>query len=746
MTSQDSRTALLRDPLDVPAEWMCDPRGREIECLKRIIFQGVVSSPCSFFSELHHLRREPRAEDVRRLGVLGIGDHLLLDLLSVEVGLGRRNDRVLRGIEVRPEGGLPLDELGRDFREPGRIDRRGHRDEAQGHETTPAILDLDVLRQTDQPLGAATHHRLTRELTLDRRTVDVPAVLAPIQVVHHAGDAGLQDGLPLLLLRSELRGVGTDLAPRRVQELPAEFVRAEEILDEDARLSEGLRLGLSVATLHLLPLFEHVEGGEKVRLGLLGERPPLTFTATDVTRFEAAGDGRHLLDHAVTLRFDEHASVLAAHREARHATADLGDVSLAGHGTERHERATGVDQCVLVGLVEEFERRSVEPLHRQTENHLVESRAEDLRRREARTIRHARFRAEDVHARLRPTGATRPLAAVRLADGLEVESLDPVRQLDPPLDSGVDDGIDVGDRDASLRHVRRHDDLHLPGRRRSEAALLLTRLELAVQGQDERLLAELTLDLTDGVGDLTLTRLEDQHVPTLLGEAHRLGDQVAGRSRLLLDGVEPTGDRNHRNALAVEGGQLLGLERGTHEHHLEVIAGRDPRLDPCDEDLHVEVPLVHLVEDENGLATGSALTGEFTNELQPVRDEKNIRSSGVRTLFGRSEADAVTQPRSHFLSHALGERAGGEPPGLGHDHPVTRVREELGNLGRLPCSSLGGDDGHRRPLHGFEDRILVTDDGELRAVATIVVLHGVSSSESGVPYGYSHPARPAFQG
>ncbi len=325
--------------------------------------------------------------------------------------------------------------------------------------------------------------------------------------------------------------------------------------------------------------------------------------------------------------------------------------------------------------MEELHSLHVKSRNRETENRLVQTFSHDLGDREVGTIHLTTM--VDVDPFFCPASATLTLGRIGQGDGLQVKTFNTINQLDPTLHSGVDHCVDVRNCYAGLRNVGGHDALRsFVG---SEAGFLGLRGQLPVERQD--LCGQFhPLESGYGVLDFLLPWLEDQDVASLPKQVCSVIKQPLSGC-LDFNREHPARNVDYR-CVVKKRTQLLGFEGGTHKHHLEVFFARlDLGLCPRDEDLHVLVPLMDLVQNQNVMV---ACSHELTDKRETIGAEEALRRRRLLpvriTLTGNTKSNNISELGSELFRDPLRERSRSESTGLGDHHIVPLFQKELGNL------------------------------------------------------------------
>jgi hypothetical protein len=660
-----------------------------------------------------------------------------LDGLTVE-DLRHRAHGIPVTRRVTTVDNLLLQEMRSKLRQPESIDAHSHSDQVESVRVTVATLDVQVPRQPDDPaplaaeelLGVLTpQHRVVGQLTSAIRVLILEMAVLHIEIVNHSGaDRRMNRAV------RESRHLVRDLddALESLAEMLAGLFDPEEGLRVDALL-------LHLLGLHGLRSLVDLQLRADVGILLVGtELVPQVrvLVHRDSAALQKSGSGDDLGNDTVLLGLDEHATVLHGDGHPRDLVADLGDVAVPVHAPQRLESAPSLMDFLLVRLMEELQRFRVESRLRQTEHGLIQTHALDLGHWELRSLDLLEVAlfvvldslfAEvvaviDVDSRSSTTGTSFPLSAVAQCDRSQVKSLDSSRELDAPLHAGVDHGVDIVDGDAGLRHVRGYDTLG------SAVVLehqgLIFRGHLAVKRQDFRV--DLGgLEILDGLLDLALSGLEDEDVATLLEKLHGVTQEIVlGGTHL--DRELPAGDVDDRSVVEILR-ELVSLDSGAHEHQLEVDALLQLQLTPGHQDLHVEVPLVGLVEHEHVVLERRPirplLTHEHAHLREPIGAEEAAGPGAVVTLQRSTIADRATDLLAELERDALRDRAGREAARLCHQHGGTLLQEELGHLRGLAGTGLGHDDRDLIALDRRDDLILEGVDGKGAVHDTLQLLH-----------------------
>jgi hypothetical protein len=134
-------------------------------------------------------------------------------------------------------------------------------------------------------------------------------------------------------------------------------------------------------------------------------------------------------------------------------------------------------------------------------------------------------------------------------------------------------------------------------------------------------------------------------------------------------------------------GEAGGVDRGAGDDHLQVGTLREQLPEVAEDEVDVEAALVGLVDDQRVVATQHPVALDL-GEQDAVGHHLDERR--LADLVGEAHrvADVVAQLRPDLLGHPLGDRAGGDPAGLGvADHPVDAAagsRHSFGSWVLLP--------------------------------------------------------------
>ena len=462
-------------------------------------------------------------------------------------------------------------------------------------------------------------------------------------------------------------------------------------------------------------------------------------------------DDERLLEGTVPLRLDEHAGQPRVDGEGDDGPA-VGRDPLAGQvgrcigvdGLQLGEQPHAVGHLAGVRRLEEGEPVDLpQPEVGHLQDDAGQVGPQDLGVGELRAGLEVLLAVEaDRDAVGEPAAASRPLVGAGLADRLDRQPLDlePLGVAADPGGAGVDDVADPGDGQRGLGHVGRDHDpaAGVPG----EDPVLLGGREPPVEGQHLGAGQLHTLQRVGGVADLPLARAEDEDVlpravtarplgPQLLDRLADAGDLVdldegglalLGRRPLALeravadlDRVGAPGDLDDRGGPTVGvgevGGEPVDVDGRRRDDDLQVRPARQQLAQVAQDEVDVEAALVRLVDDERVVAAEHPVALQL-GEQDAVGHhlQQGVLSRGV------GEPDLVAHERpqlgAQLLADALGDRAGGDPPGLGvTDHPLdpaAQLEADLGQLGGLAGPGLAGDD---------DD--LVVADQRLDLVATL---------------------------
>ena len=168
------------------------------------------------------------------------------------------------------------------------------------------------------------------------------------------------------------------------------------------------------------------------------------------------------------------------------------------------------------------------------------------------------------------------------------------------------------------------------------------------------------------------------------------------------DREEPAWHLEHWRAAVEIVAEQLDVDGGAHEDDPEVLPLLDEALHDAQQEVSVQVALVHLVEHHHVVGAEAGVRGDLAEE-EALRQEDDL---GGRAL-GLLESDLVADLGAVLVERLVGDPVGqgdagdpgeeseGEadgavlPPGLGAgDVGVAGVQEELGDLGGLAAPGV----------------------------------------------------------
>ncbi len=462
---------------------------------------------------------------------------------------------------------------------------------------------------------------------------------------------------------------------------------------------------------------------------------------------QRGGDHHHVADAAQAVGLQHHAGHPRVDRELGELAAQRGQplaVVLLGR-VERAQLVQQVDAVLDVAgvrRVEERERRDVAEARR---GHLQDDGgqvgAEDLRVGELGAGEEVLLRVQPDADAVRGTAAAAlALVGAGLADRLDRQPLDlrAVAVAGDPGGARVDHVLDAGDGQRGLGDVGGQHHAALRGA--LEDPVLLGGGQPGVQRQD---LGGLQLQLRQcvrGVADLALAGEEDQDVARALGLEllHRVADRldlVAVAVQLLLlvgvvvedravadlDRVRPAGDLDDRGVVEVLG-EALRVDGGRGDDHLEVGAAGEQLLEVAEQEVDVQAALVRLVDDQ-GVVLVQVPVGLDLGQQDAVRHQ--LHQGVLAGLVGEPDlpADGLAERGVQLLGDALGDRAGGDPAGLGvadqAAHAAAQLQADLRDLGGLSGAGLARHDHHLVVADGGQDVVLLLRHRQFLRVADL---------------------------
>ena len=147
-----------------------------------------------------------------------------------------------------------------------------------------------------------------------------------------------------------------------------------------------------------------------------------------------------------------------------------------------------------------------------------------------------------------------------------------------------------------------------------------------------------------------------------------------------------------------------GVDRGRGDDHPQVGAPGQQLLEVAEQEVDVEAALVRLVHDDRVVAAQVPVTADLGEQHAVGHD---LEPRLPRRLPGEADlvADDLAQRRLHLLGHALRDRPGREPAGLGvGDGAAPDLQADLRQLRRLARPGLPRQD---------HDRVLADQGGDL---------------------------------
>jgi hypothetical protein len=373
-------------------------------------------------------------------------------------------------------------------------------------------------------------------------------------------------------------------------------------------------------------------------------------------------------------------------------------------------------------FVQPRQRGRIDARRAQLQHRGGEIRAEDLGRVVIGALLEVELRIEPQRAARR--GAARAAGALDCRSAADVRhpqrrEARPLRMRGDAREARVHDRSDALDGHAGLGDVGGEDDL-APGPAR-DGAVLLVGPEVAVQRRQEQaagprdLLARLLR-----VADLGGAGQEDQHVP--VGRARR-GQLADGRGDLIaqaplvgllevLDGDGKAAALAAHDGRAQELRQRRCVERGGHDHELEVASLPQQPQQQGQREVALQVALVELVEHHRAHAP------EVRIPQQPAREDAlgDVAQPGP----GRGDlveadliADRLAWALAQLLRDAPRRGARRQPPRLEHDDLARHQREQRGRHARgLARARRRLEHQRRSAAQGREDLRQRLIDGE----------------------------------
>ena len=335
-------------------------------------------------------------------------------------------------------------------------------------------------------------------------------------------------------------------------------------------------------------------------------------------------------------------------------------------------------------------------------------------------------------SRLRPPGTPGTLLRRRLGDRSHKERLDTRPRvvhllLGKPRVDHIHHPVNSQRR---FCNVGRHNDLP-PGRpirtprlgRTVEDPLLELRRERRVQREHKRRphLGPHVLDLAPqplhSLLDLLLTREKDQHVSRRLHsvDLQRSPDRrlqvVFHRERSVkdVDPVHPPGDGNERRTVKV-GLELSGVQRGRHDHNLDVLPRVGNLLEEPQENVCGQRPLVRLVQNDVRVLFQQRVAHGLAQQ-HPVRHVLDNRRVVGPVLKPDRVSHLGPQRDVHLVCHTRRNRHRSNTTRLRtRNHLSSRkpfCRKKLRNLRRLSRPSLSHKHSHLVVPHSLQNVLLL---------------------------------------
>src|SRR3989339_326105 len=168
-------------------------------------------------------------------------------------------------------------------------------------------------------------------------------------------------------------------------------------------------------------------------------------------------------------------------------------------------------------------------------------------------------------------------------------------------------------------------------------------------------------DGCDRLADLTLPRFEHENISSLPEQTDDVLNLV---SPLLsfIDREQSPRNINDRGIVEVSG-ELLGFHGGTHKHHPKAWIKLNLQPAPSHENFHIEIPLVHFVENEHSVLTVTSAE-ELPHESETVSTEQQLGVVAVLTLVSGPETYLATELNSQLLGYPLSNPPSSEPTRL----------------------------------------------------------------------------------
>jgi hypothetical protein len=437
-------------------------------------------------------------------------------------------------------------------------------------------------------------------------------------------------------------------------------------------------------------------------VGLLLRLPRTIARILDVERRR---HHEHVAKTALLGAGEDHAPDARVDGEARQALAQRRQLASPIDGAQLLQHPIALGDGPRVRRIEEGEvldLAQAERLHPQ--DHAREAGALDLRIGERRTRGEARLVVE-AHADAVADAAAPPLSLVgaRPRDPLDLQARGARARVvaREPRHAGVDHVDDPWNRQRGLGHVGGEDDA--PLRDAGEDLRLLAGGEARVERLHHGVAQAPGRQLLLGLADLALARQKHQDVAARVERRHvldrggnRLGQiEIVGRG--LVEHVHREGaalDLEDGRA-AEELGEAAGLEGGRAHDDLQVRPLRQDALQPAEQKVDGQAPLVGLVHDD-GVVPGEEPVAVELGEQDPVGHELHVRARGRLVLEADLVADLGAEGRPDLAGDARGHAGGGNAAGLRDaDHLVDSAahgQRDLRELGGLSRAGRPGDD------------------------------------------------------
>ena len=440
------------------------------------------------------------------------------------------------------------------------------------------------------------------------------------------------------------------------------------------------------------------DGGVSRRLA---PRAPLAR----VGHTQKAHDDQQVGDASECVRFKQHAPGPRVEGEPREPASELREIPISVDGAQLAQQPQAVVDVAPVGGIDEREPlHLVHPQRQHAQQDRGQVGAPDLRLREGRPGLEVGCVIEpDAHPGAGPPAPSGALVGRGPRDGLHRQPLHSGAVCVPAHPGGarIDDEADARHRQRGLRDVRREH--HAAADGGSEQRLLARRGHAGMEGKELGIREREAPHPGLGLADLALPGEEHEHVPRLVAQLFQhardlLRDVVAFLSRPIpdLDGVGPALHLDDRRPIE-ERLQLLDFQRGGSDDDPEIRAPLHELAEIAEHEVHVQRPLVRLVDDEGVVGAQIAVALDL-GEQDAVGHQLD---AGIRRgvpVEAHLVADEPAGSGTELRRDPRRDASRRDPPGLRvADHrpgapprPETDLRE-LGALARPGRADHQGD-------------------------------------------------------